>query len=63
MQNLWAEGAPDLWVNANIGSAAAQAVSFVCPMDRDVTSKTPGVARAADEIDAGIPDRKNIRSA
>jgi len=59
MQNLWAEGAPDLWVNANIGSAAAQAVSFVCPMDRDVTSKTPGVCpRCGMKLMAGIPDSK-----
>ena len=57
--SLWAEGSPDSWASAGIGSAAAPAVSFVCPMDRDVASKTPGYCpRCGMKLMAGIPDSK-----
>ena len=58
-QSLWAEGSPDLWTSASIGSATVQAVSYVCPMDRDVASKTPGFCpRCGMKLMAGIPDSK-----
>jgi hypothetical protein len=58
-QSSWAEGAPDLWAKIQPSAVQDSAVAFVCPMDRDVTSKTPGLCpRCGMKLVAGIPDSK-----
>lgn len=56
----WAEGSPDLWPSAGIAPSAFPAgTSFMCPMDRDISSKTPGFCpRCGMKLVAGIPDAK-----
>jgi len=61
MQGLWAEGSPDSWASSLTGLAALQdaSVGFMCPMDRDVSSKTPGFCpRCGMKLVAGIPESK-----
>src|SRR5229473_2196190 len=61
MQRLWTEGSPDSWSSAGIGLSAIQdaSVGYMCPMDRDVSSKTPGFCpRCGMKLVAGIPDSK-----
>src|SRR6266849_3278230 len=58
-QNFWAEGAPDSWAKLDLSALQGSGVGFVCPMDRDVSSKTPGVCpRCGMKLVAGIPDTK-----
>jgi len=58
-QSSWAEGSPDLWAKINPAAVQNSALSYVCPMDRDVTSKTPGSCpRCGMKLVAGIPDSK-----
>ena len=58
-QNLWAEGSPESWTSPGLALAAVPTVGFVCPMDRDVSSKTPGVCpRCGMKLVAGVPDPK-----
>jgi hypothetical protein len=61
MQRLWAEGSPDSWSSAGIGLSAIQdaSVGYMCPMDRDVSSKTPGFCpRCGMKLVSGIPEAK-----
>lgn len=58
-QNSWAEGTPDSWAKLDLSALQGSGVGFVCPMDRDVTSKTPGFCpRCGMKLVAGIPDPK-----
>ncbi len=58
-QNSWAEGAPDSWAKLDLSGLQGSGVGYVCPMDRDVTSKTPGFCpRCGMKLVAGIPDPK-----
>ena len=58
-QNSWAEGAPDSWAKLDLSALQGSGVGFVCPMDRDVSSKTPGFCpRCGMKLVAGIPDPK-----
>src|ERR1700685_596644 len=58
-QSSWAEGLPDLWAKTALSSLLSPASSFICPMDRDVSSKTPGSCpRCGMKLVAGIPDSK-----
>jgi hypothetical protein len=58
-QSSWAEGSPDLWAKINPSAVQDPGLSFVCPMDRDVTSKTQGSCpRCGMKLVAGIPDSK-----
>jgi len=43
-ETSWPEGMPDDWANSRIDLSALQApnTEYVCPMDRDVSSKQPG---------------------
>lgn len=59
-QHLWAEGSPDFWASPkNVPGTGDAGVGFMCPMDRDVSSKTPGFCpRCGMKLVAGIPDSK-----
>jgi heavy metal-binding protein len=58
-QSSWAEGSPDLWAKIRPSAVLDPDLTFVCPMDRDVTSKTPGSCpRCGMKLVAGIPDSK-----
>jgi len=57
----WAEGAPDAWSNAQRDLTALQntGADYICPMDRDVTSRVPGSCpRCGMKLVSGIPDAK-----
>src|SRR5437660_11874691 len=58
-QSSWAEGSPDLWAKIRPSAVLDPGLAFICPMDRDVTSKTPGSCpRCGMKLVAGIPDSK-----
>jgi hypothetical protein len=58
-QSSWAEGLPDLWARIQPSAVQDAGLTFVCPMDRDVTSRTPGSCpRCGMKLVAGIPDSK-----
>ncbi len=58
-QGTWAEGEPDSWARVDLSALQGLGVGYVCPMDRDVSSKTPGFCpRCGMKLVAGIPDSK-----
>src|SRR5271169_5644437 len=58
-QGTWAEGEPDSWAKLDLSALQGLGVGYVCPMDRDVSSKTPGSCpRCGMKLVAGIPDSK-----
>src|SRR6202049_3804709 len=58
-QHSLAEGAPDSWAKLDLSALQGSGVGFVCPMDRDVSSKTPGFCpRCGMKLVAGIPEAK-----
>jgi len=60
-QSLWAEGLPDFWASktSSFGSNQDSNIGFMCPMDRDVSSKAPGFCpRCGMKLVSGIPEAK-----
>jgi hypothetical protein len=41
-QPSWAEGEPESWAKLDVSAIQDRGDGFMCPMDRDVISKTPG---------------------
>jgi hypothetical protein len=61
-QTLWAEGAPENWAKLDLSSLQGDSTGFFCPMDRDVSSKTPGFCpRCGMKLVSGIPDPKEYQ--
>src|ERR1700736_5227430 len=61
MQRLWAEGSPDSWASAGtrLSAIGGASVGYMCPMDRDVSSKTPGFCpRCGMKLVSGTPEAK-----
>ena len=62
LQTSWAEGSPEAWTKLNISAIQGTSAGFFCPMDRDVSSKTPGVCpRCGMKLVSGIPDAKEYQ--
>ena len=62
LQTSWAEGAPDSWAKIDISAIQGSSAGFFCPMDKDVSSKTPGVCpRCGMKLVSGIPDAKEYQ--
>src|SRR5580698_5816660 len=58
-QSSWAEGAPDAWAGIESSSIQSPGLNFICPMDRDVSSTSPGSCpRCGMKLVTGIPEEK-----
>src|SRR6266705_2958536 len=59
LQTSWAEGSPESWAKLDMSAIQGSSAGFFCPMDKDVSSKTPGVCpRCGMKLVSGIPDAK-----
>jgi len=58
-QSSWSEGSPDTWAGIDLSSIQSRGLNFICPMDRDVSSTSPGSCpRCGMKLVAGIPEEK-----